>query len=153
MSGSMRRLRGNWRQHGGVALEFVFLAPFVLLLIYAVIGYSIAFVMLQSLHQLSAASARAAVVVSTVPGIDPEQRDAAIQQRIDAVLERSWLRSDQVSGCANGSRFDWRDDGTILQVCLEVPNPVPAIRLGGVRVPHFDATFNSWSEVGMGSGE
>lgn len=151
-SGRWRRFRAGCREDGGVALEFIFLAPFVLLLIYAVIGYSIAFLMLHSINQLSAEAARAAVAVSTAPGIDPGDRDDAIQARIDAVLEGSWFRADQVSGCADGSFFSWDSDGSTVSVCIEISNPVPAIRLGGAEVPHFGPTFSGWSRVRMSDG-
>lgn len=138
------------RQSGSVALEFMFLTPLVVVLVYAVIGYSVAFVMLHSLNQLSAEAARSAIAVSTAPGIDPQERDAAILVRINEALAASWLQPDQVRGCGGAETwFDWESDGAVLHVCMEIANPVPAIRLGSVQVPHFGSAFSSPSQVRM----
>lgn len=78
-AGRLPRLRACTR--GMAALEFVFLAPALLMLVFGIIVYSLYFTAVMGVRQAASEGARAAMA-----GLSPAERAALAQQRAGEVL-------------------------------------------------------------------
>lgn len=93
----MHRMAKTRKQGGAVAIEFAMLFMVFFAVVYAIIAYSVPFLLTLSLKQASADAARAAVRVS--PGLPTaEAYIARINRQVHEVVDESWLPGDWVEG-------------------------------------------------------
>lgn len=118
------------KQRGAVAIEFAVLFMVFFVIAYAIIAYSVPFLLTLSFKQISADAARAAVQVSPLT----ETREdylRRISQHVYDVVDTSWLPKDWVQGnCpAPQAEDNWvtlsEIDGTSFGHYLEV-RPAPS---------------------------
>lgn len=102
MPNKNKSLRYGHRQSGAAAIEFAFVFPLLLTLVYCVIVYGYLFVVLQSIEFAAHKGIEAAVAV------DPAATDAATQRQQQAVLavncSLQWLTGSCSSTVAGGGR-------------------------------------------------
>lgn len=96
MSADDFRGAGRRHQRGAVAIEFAVLFLVFFALVYAIIGYSLPFLLTLSFKQLSAEAARSAVRVSPAP--QAAAYIARVNRQVHEVVEASWLPSGWVQG-------------------------------------------------------
>jgi len=117
------------RQRGASAIEFALVFPFVLLIFYGIICYSLILLHKQAVTSISAEAARAALAAGDVAGIQAE-----IQNTING---HGWI-ADRIEGCRDGGAF-YTLTGNQLQLCLKasLPNdpPMPTINLSAFGLP------------------
>ncbi len=98
-------LSGKKEQRGAAAIEFATLFMVFFSTVYAVIAYSIPFLLTLSFKQVSADAAREAVRVN--PALPAEQYIARINQQVHEAVADSWLPNDWIEGnCPNPDADD-----------------------------------------------
>lgn len=117
------------RQRGAAAIEFALVFPFILLIFYGIICYSIILLHKQAVTSISAEAARSALAAGDAAGIQAE-----IQNTINGY---SWI-ADRITGCKAGGAY-YTLTGNQLQVCLKatLPDnpPMPTINLSVFGLP------------------
>lgn len=108
------------RQRGAVAIEFVVLFPLFLLMLYAIISYSVIMATQQALHSLSSEAARAAVAAN----FNDENIENNLKLIIDERKNASWT-SGWISTCNGFDEYFRLTQGTEgdrdkLDVCFQV---------------------------------
>ncbi len=88
---------GKQKQHGAVAIEFALLFLVFFAIAYAIIAYSLPFLLTLSFKQVSAEAARAAVQVSPVTA-SPEDYLHQISRHVHNQVNKSWLPESWVQG-------------------------------------------------------
>lgn len=133
-----RRWDSKGTQNGASAIEFIILLPFFLIIFFAIVTYSIVFMYTQTLSALSADAARSAIAVYTDRNTPPADRDSSITNRIQSVINNSWI-GDHVTGCSQESSGPYHNfkEG-LVTICIQTPVPVPVFNLLGIRIPDFD---------------
>ena len=120
------------RQGGAVAIEFAIVLPIFLLLLYALVSYSVAMVQQHQLTQVTSEAARSAAVVASAPWLADEDMLAEATQRVlDSIEAMGWL-ADDTPGCIEGARVAIEDD--TLTVCLERSLSIKTLSVAGIRV-------------------
>lgn len=154
---SSRKEGGLKRQSGAATVEFAFVFPVLLLLIYGMVAYAYLFVIQQSLVFAAQEAAEAAVKVDPTTGTDAQRENYA---RVTATQVLSWLPADQrsrvlgdengsavgVSHCDEGSPQCPADsDGVIVQLTFNLQSPqamFPSVSIMGlVSFPPMPATL------------
>lgn len=128
------------RQGGSVAIEFAILFPLFLLILYAIVSYSIVFVAQQGLHSLSADAVREAVRVERSGG---ELDATAIQSVVTGYVggQAHWPAS-LASLCSDGITVDGASNR--VDVCVEIGVGVgealalPTLDLLGIKIPALE---------------
>lgn len=124
-------------QNGGVAIEFAILFPFIFVLFYAGLAYSLYLMMLSSLDDFLIQALRDSVSVYTSPlTVSDTQLHDAMLQVMTLHEERTWLVQLNLSGCLPSG--DWyqvdRMEQTIA-TCARIDFPLPDIHLFGMSIP------------------
>lgn len=139
MNEAMRAVVAGRRQCGAVAIEFAILFPLFLLLFYAIVSYSLAFVVQQGLHHLSAEVARVALSVEREANGEPNV--SSIESEVAAFLATENQGVARHAALCDGEVVI---QNGILEVCLRIgvgPGEglaLPKLRLIGLEVPHLD---------------
>lgn len=107
MRHSVQLSPGQKKQHGAVAIEFAMLFMVFFAVVYAIIAYSLPFLLTLSFKQISADAARTAVRVS--PTLSTAEYIMHINQQVHGVVTDSWLPKEWVQGgCPHpGTEGDW----------------------------------------------
>jgi len=105
MNKAFRKLARTEKQRGAVAIELAVLFMVFFTLLYAIIAYSIPFLLTLSFKQISADAARDAVRVSPVM----ENYLERISQQVYETVDGSWLPSDWVQDGCPAPTSDWND--------------------------------------------
>ncbi|XKE44028.1 pilus assembly protein [Halomonas organivorans] len=131
-------------QQGAVAIEFAIVFPLFLLIFYAIVGYSLAFVFQQGLHNLSADAVRVALAVEREDGaLDVTGIEAAVTAYLDA--QARWP-AEHARLCNPEALVDVAADK--VEVCVELELGLPQLTLPGIdlTVPHL-TRVQSWSSL------
>lgn len=132
----MLKARGESKQKGGVAIEFALLFPFVFILFYAGLSYSIYLLFESSLDDFLIQSLRDSVSVYTSPSITTELLQLRVSEVMDAHVDRTWLVNFNLSGCLpSGGWYSVDRDLGVLETCARVDYPLPDLHLFGVSIP------------------
>ena len=140
-----RHRRGVQGQRGAVAIEFAVVLPIFLLLLYALISYSVAMMQQHQLTQVASEAARSAAVVASAPWLAEEDVESDAAQRVlDSISTMGWS-AEQTPGCADGARV--RLEGDSLIVCLERRPAITPLTLLGISVPDLPEALSGRAVV------
>lgn len=134
-------------ERGASAIEFAFLFPFFLIILYAIISYALVFLFAQTLSSMSAEVARSAIAIYTDPRINTSEWEEIVSTRMQNVVRNSWINAEIIDGCAESEIYHSLNSETeLLTVCLQINSPVPSLNLFGLRIPHLN-TIRSQSSL------
>lgn len=127
----------KFKQIGGVAIEFAIIFPFVFLIFYAGVSYSLYLLIESSLDNFLVLSLRDSLSVYTSPF---DITDAQLQQNIGQVMnshvDRTWLVQLNLSGCLpTGNWYSVDRASGVLETCAKVDYPLPDIHIFGMSIP------------------
>lgn len=129
------------RERGAVAVEFAFVFPILLLLVYGVITYSFLFLLTTAVHYAAQVGAEAAVAVA--PSADEDEYVADIDTRVRAVVYQnlSWLSPSQLERLTIDPSFPDDDgiaDTVLVRLQFNMVGLFPVVDLPLVgAVPRF----------------
>ena len=125
MSGLREGLRHY--QSGAVAIEFAFVFPVFLGIVYAMIAYALAFLVLQSFTYASEEALRAALAHPCDGTCTPEELEPEVKEQVEATL--SWLSVTYVTEATSGDDFFSCTPENLCTVRLSAGPLIPSLNL------------------------
>lgn len=119
----------NYRhsQSGAVAIEFAFIFPVFLGIVYAIIAYGLAFLVLQSFTYASEEALRAALAHPCDGTCTAEELEPKVREQVLATL--SWLSVSYVTEATSGEDFFTCNAETLCTVRISAGPLVPSLTL------------------------
>ncbi|WP_373092153.1 TadE/TadG family type IV pilus assembly protein [Zhongshania sp.] len=129
------------RQHGAVAIEFVFIFPVFFAIVYAIACYSLAFLMVQTFTHASEDALRAAIAVECPGGCAEEDLQATVL--LQAQNSLAWLSPTQIAEATSGENFFTCDADMLCTVSLSAAPIIDGINLPGFgKLPNLPNTLS-----------
>lgn len=116
------------KQTGAVAIEFALMFPVFFAMVYAIIAYGTAFLIIQSFTYVSEDALRAALATECEASICTEaELEPVVRSQVQNSL--TWLSASMVSGATSGENFFSCDPDMLCTVRLSTAPPLPGITL------------------------
>lgn len=135
MNRHIKRLRSARKIKGSVAIEFAIILPVFFAIVYAIAGYGLAFLLIQSFTYASEDALRAALATECVASTcTVEELEPVVRDHIQNALP--WLPASLVSSATTGENFFTCDSNMLCTVRLSATPLIDGITLPGVgKVP------------------
>ncbi len=135
------RTNNSKKQNGAVAIEFALMFPVFFAMVYAIIAYGIAFLLIQSFTYASEDALRAALATECEASVCTEaELEPVVRNQVQNSL--SWLSASMVSGATTGENFFSCDAEMLCTVRLSTAPPIPSITLPLVgAIPSLPSTL------------
>jgi len=122
------KVQNTKKQKGASAIEFAFMLPVAIAIIYIIISYSINFMYLMTMNSLAAEAARTGVSIYTNPSPDDEGIHDP-EPMIQYLVSNSWIPTDRVRPCdQRWATVEQVSGVSMLTVCLTADTPIPPMR-------------------------
>ena len=136
----MRQQLISHKQRGLVSLEFALMFVIIFTLFYALIGYTMPFLLAATYQQLASEGVREAVRSSSIYSVDfNENPDLSVYQNgVEEVITQSWLPKKWAQTCADYGSYYLKVDNNQWSVCLrtaEVKKIVPVFKIFTWEIP------------------
>ncbi|AKH69590.1 TadE-like protein [Spongiibacter sp. IMCC21906] len=117
------------KQTGAVAIEFALMFPVFFAMVYAIIAYGMAFLIIQSFTYVSEDALRAALATECAESVcTQDELEPVVRSQVQNSL--TWLSASLVSSATSGENFSFSCDPNMLcTVRLSTAPPLPGITL------------------------